>query len=46
MPSLVATTSTLARKPCVRTHYVRTNIFLDHYAQLQVPDDDKILLVE
>ena len=25
MPSLVATTSTLARKPCVRTHYVRTN---------------------
>ena len=26
MPSLVATTSVLARKPCVSTHYVRTNI--------------------
>ena len=26
MPSLVATTSALARKPCVRTHYVRTNV--------------------
>ena len=26
MPSLVATTSTLARKPCVRKHYVRSNI--------------------
>ena len=26
MPSLVATTSTPARKPFVRTHYVRTNI--------------------
>ena len=25
MPSLVATTSTPARKPFVRTHYVRTN---------------------
>ena len=25
MPSLVATTSTPARKPCVSTHYVRTN---------------------
>ena len=25
MPSLVATTSALARKPCVSTHYVRTN---------------------
>ena len=29
MPSLVATTSTPARKPFVRTHYVRTNITLD-----------------
>ena len=27
MPSLVATTSTPARKPFVRTHYVRTNNF-------------------
>ena len=26
MPSLVATTSTPARKPFVRTHYVRTNV--------------------
>ena len=26
MPSLVATTSALARKPCVSTHYVRTNL--------------------
>ena len=26
MPSLAATTSTPARKPFVRTHYVRTNI--------------------
>ena len=26
MPSLVATTSTTTQKPCVRTHYVRTNI--------------------
>ena len=26
MPSLVATTSTPARKPFVRTHYVRTKI--------------------
>ena len=25
MPSLVATTSALAWKPCVSTHYVRTN---------------------
>ena len=25
MPSLVATTSALTRKPCVRTHYVCTN---------------------
>ena len=25
MPSLVATTSTLARTKCVRTHFVRTN---------------------
>ena len=25
MPSLVATTSALARKPCMSTHYVRTN---------------------
>ena len=25
MPSLVATTYALARKPCVSTHYVRTN---------------------
>ena len=33
MPSLVATTSTPARKPFVRTHYVRTNNakFSDHY---------------
>ena len=33
MPSLVATTSALARKPCVRTHYVRTNNakFSGHY---------------
>ena len=28
MPSLVATTSTPARKPFVRTHYVRTNYLL------------------
>ena len=28
MPSLVATTSTPARKTFVRTHYVRTNIEL------------------
>ena len=27
MPSLVATTSALARKPCVSTHYVRTKIW-------------------
>ena len=26
MPSIVATTSTPARKPFVRTHYIRTNI--------------------
>ena len=32
MPSLVATTSALARKPCVSTHYVRTNI-LDRRAK-------------
>ena len=33
MPSLVATTSTPARKPFVRTHYVRTNNakFSGHY---------------
>ena len=33
MPSLVATTSALARKPCVSTHYVRTNNakFSGHY---------------
>ena len=32
MPSLVATTSTPARKPFVRTHYVRTNTkFSGHY---------------
>ena len=30
MPSLVATTSALARKTCVRMHFVRTNYeFLD-----------------
>ena len=29
MPSLVATTSALARKPCVSTHYVRTNVVWD-----------------
>ena len=28
MQSLVATTSAHERKPCVRTHYVRTNICL------------------
>ena len=28
MPSLVATTSALAQKPCVRTHYVRTNMVI------------------
>ena len=26
MPSLVATTSALARTPCVRTHYFRNNL--------------------
>ena len=26
MPSLVATTTALARKPCVSTHYIRTNL--------------------
>ena len=33
MPSLVATTSALARKPCVSIHYVRTNNakFNGHY---------------
>ena len=33
MPSLLATTSALARKPCVHTHYVRTNNakFSGHY---------------
>ena len=33
MPCLVATTSVLARKPCVSTHYVRTNNakFSGHY---------------
>ena len=33
MPSLVATTSALARKPCVRTQYVYTNNakFSGHY---------------
>ena len=33
MPSLVATTSALAQKPCVCTHYVRTNNakFSGHY---------------
>ena len=33
MPNLVASTSALARKPCVRTHYVRTNNskFSGHY---------------
>ena len=31
MPSLVATTSALARKPCVSTHYVRTKIKLVNY---------------
>ena len=33
MPSLVATTYALARKPCVSTHYVRTNNakFSGHY---------------
>ena len=33
MPSLVANTSALARKRCVRTHYVRTNnaMFSGHY---------------
>ena len=30
MPSLVATTSTLAPTTCVRTHYVRTNIDYSH----------------
>ena len=29
MPSLVATMSALAQKPCVSTHYVRTKI-VDH----------------
>ena len=35
MPSLVATTSALARKPCVSTHYVRTNNtkFSGHYVR-------------
>ena len=33
MPSLVATTSTPARKPFVRTHYVRTN---KHYLLLNI----------
>ena len=28
MPSLAATTSALARKPCVRMHFVRTNFLL------------------
>ena len=28
MPSLVATTYALARKPCVSTHYVRTNTII------------------
>ena len=27
MPSLVPTTSALARKPCVRTHFIHTNLF-------------------
>ena len=33
MPSLVATTSALARKTCVRTHFFRTNNakFSGHY---------------
>ena len=33
MPSLVATTSALAHKPCVRTHYVHANNakFSGHY---------------
>ena len=31
MPSLVATTSTPARKPFVRTHYVRTNYEQEHW---------------
>ena len=30
MPSLVATTYTPARKPFVRTHYVRTNVLNMH----------------
>ena len=36
MPSLVATTSTPAQKPFVRTHYVRTNLFVDDVAHSNV----------
>ena len=35
MPSLVATTSALARTTCVRKHYVRTNSL--HHAQTWDP---------
>ena len=34
MPSLVATTSALARKTCVRTHFIRTNIRTLFFLQL------------
>ena len=42
MPSLVATTSALARKPCVSTHYVRTNFCPSWKTYLQ-PDRAEIV---
>ena len=45
MPSLVATTSTPAWKPFVRTHYVRTNIESDHQNFMNVQILEKKLSV-
>ena len=37
MPSLVATTSALARKLCVSTHYVRTNKLIILIVNIFIP---------
>ena len=46
MPSLVATTSTPAREPFVRTHYVRTKIVKVHSVNGLEDLGEEILCVE
>ena len=46
MPSLVATTSALARIMCVRTHYVRTNMLLQQARPAAVYTDLIVWLQE